>query len=311
MQFARLIYHLSVLGAAAGLACWGVLRLLVQALPGAFPPSVLDVLAATILGATVSGLAVAFGDKWSTGTMVPRWVFFAVLIGLAAGCTGGLLALLLKRGNGSMMVNRVLVWSVVGALIGFGLGMRSFTVNRARVVHAILGGLLGGTLGGLSFAGLAGRVPDVSDSLAYMLLGFGICCGVVSAPVLMRTATLSFLRSNDARAIHKLGRRRQWELQENDMYIIGSLAPRNNGSSYRPEVEIYLPDALVAERHAKLYSQSGQFYLARHENIMGSQGQRYYLEANGRPVIAPVSLHDGDNIIVGGTTMRLEMRQRS
>lgn len=311
MQFGRLIYHMSIAGCAAGLACWAIMRLLVQAAQGAFSPLWVDLLAGVILGAVLSGTAVGFGDKWSTGSVVPRWVLSAVGVGILCGLAGGGLAILLKRSvGGSMFVNRVLMWSVIGAMIGLGLGLRSLAVNRARVLHAVVGGLLGGTLGGISFAGLAGRIPDVSDSLAYVLLGFGICCGVVSAPVLMRTATLIFLRSNDPRAIHKLGRRRQWELQNNDLYVIGSLAPSHNESSYRPEVEIYLPDAMVAERHAKLYSQGRQFYLARHENIAGLQGQKYYLEVNGMPVKSPVAIHDGDTLVIGGTTMTIESRQR-
>src|ERR1035437_8033905 len=115
MQFGRLIYYMSVAGCAAGLACWAIMRLLVQAAPGAFSPFVLDLLAASILGGALSGTAVGFGDKWSTGSIVPRWVLTATAVGILSGLAGGMLALLLKRSvGGSMFVNRVLTWSVVG-----------------------------------------------------------------------------------------------------------------------------------------------------------------------------------------------------
>jgi hypothetical protein len=182
------------------------------------------------------------------------------------------------------------------------------SVNKVRVVHAFLGGFAGGAIGGVSFAGLAGLVPDVSDSLAYMLLGVGICAGVVSAPALLHTAVLHFIKSDDGRVLTKLGRRREWELLTHDLCILGSRPAKLHGSSYQPEVNVWLPDVTVADRHAKIYYDQDRFYVSRHEDI-SNQGNRYDLTVNDRPVHGAVPLEDGDTIGVGGTLLRIQFRR--
>lgn len=293
------------------MASWTIIRLVNILIPMPVASLWVDLAAGALLGAFLSGMAVAFSDKWTMGETVARPVFIAVLFGLVMGTVGALIGRNLPAGQGSgaLLLNRVLTWALFGALIGLGIGLRWLAVNKIRVAHAFLGGFTGGALGGLSFAGLAGLVPDVSDSLGYMLLGVGICAGVVAAPVLAHAAILHFIRSDDSRALMKLGRRRQWELQEHDYYIIGSRPPKLSGSSYRPEVNVWLPDATVADQHAKVYSDQGNFYVARHESISGPGGDRYFLALNDRPVAGARALKDGDTITVGGTILRIEFRR--
>ena len=48
---------------------------------------------AALLGALISGLTVAFADKWTSDKIVPNWVAVGALLGLMAGVLTGLLNL--------------------------------------------------------------------------------------------------------------------------------------------------------------------------------------------------------------------------
>ena len=171
---------------------------------------------------------------------------------------------------------------------------------------------MGGAIGGLLFAGLGNRIPDLSQAMGYVLTGVGICFGVTVAPILLRDGVLQFISSGDARAQSKFGRaQKEWELQEGDSYLIGSQSQSASMTRYRPEVEIFIPDASIAPRHATLISREGRFYLSRHPDAAGQRGlARYVLRVRGKTVARSEEIRDTDDILVGRTALRFVSRKR-
>jgi len=109
--------------------------------------------------------------------------------------------------------------------------------------------------------------------------------------------------SGDARVSSKIGGR-EWEIQDGDSFVIGSESADMSTTSYGRNVDIYLPDASVAPRHARLYGKSGRFYVTRHPDIMSEAGvRRFVLRLQGHSVTAPRELVDESLIILGRTTL--------
>jgi len=114
---------------------------------------VADLITATILGAFIGGLTVAFSDRWSGSRIMPRWVISGTVIGIVAGLLAGLAQIPITNnlGEKAPILTRLIAWMLAGSFIGCGLGLRWVQVNRARVAHAFAGGLLGGALGWINF----------------------------------------------------------------------------------------------------------------------------------------------------------------
>ena len=205
----------------------------------------------------------------------------------------------------------VLGWMLTGCLIGLGLGSRWLLVNRARVAHGTVGGMCGGFLGGLTFGTLSSLIPDISQALAFCLTGAGISFGIAFAPLLLRDAVLRFVSSGDPRAASKV-RKREWEIQDGDSYLVGSQNADLSKSRYGREIDIYLPDASVAPRHARIYGRDGRFFVVRHPDIMEDASlRRFLLRVQNRSVTTAVELHDENLILLGRTTlMFVAKRQR-
>jgi pSer/pThr/pTyr-binding forkhead associated (FHA) protein len=133
----------------------------------------------------------------------------------------------------------------------------------------------------------------------------GISFGITLAPILLRDGLIQFISSSDPRAQSKYGRsRKQWEVQDGDSYLIGSQIQSSSQTRYRPEIEIFIPDASIAPRHARLYGKEGRFYLARHTDAAGHSGlARYVLRVSGKTVTGFQELHDADDILIGRTAL--------
>jgi hypothetical protein len=200
---------------------------------------------------------------------------------------------------------------LAGSFIGLGLGLRWVNVNRARVAHAFAGGLIGGALGGLIFAGLAASVPDLSQAVGFVVVGLGICFGVTLAPILLRDGVLQFVSSGDATAQSKFGRtHKEWEIQQGDSYVIGSQGQDMSRSRYRPEVDIFIPDAGIAPLHAILLGKGGRFFVARHPAAADQAAMaRFQLRVRGKTVASSQELRDSDDILVGRTALRFVTRK--
>jgi hypothetical protein len=148
--------------------------------------------------------------------------------------------------------------------------------------------------------------------LSFVLTGVGISLGITLAPILLRDAVLEFVSSADPRAQGKFGKtRKQWELQDGDSYVVGSERESAAQTRYRPAVEIYIPDASIAPRHAKLYAKEGRFYIARHPDVGGQAGlARFLLRVRGKTIATSMELRDSDDILIGRTALVFSARAK-
>jgi hypothetical protein len=314
MSLYQSLYFMSLAGGMAGLAAWAVsviaAFMLAPVAPAARWP---DLIATTVLGASVGAMSVGFGDHWSGNRTQLRFVLAGFAVGSFAGFAASLLQIPIERNLAaqSPALTRELAWLLAGSFIGLGLGLRWLSVNRARPIHAFAGGLVGGGVGGALFTGLGGQAPDLSQAAGFVLTGAGICFGITLAPILLRDGLIQFVSSGDARAHSKYGQyRKEWGIQDGDSYVIGSQNQSMDATRYRPEIEIYVPDAAIAPRHALLFAKDGRFFLGRHQDISNTAGQaRYLLRVRGRAVLTTAELRDGDDIMVGRTAMRFLARK--
>lgn len=314
MSLYQTLYFMSLVGGLAGLLSWAVYAAAAAALPVQHERWISDLIAACLLGAFIGGMTVAFSDHWSGNRVLIRWIISGTLICAAAGAFAGLIQIPIAKEVGTKLptVTRLFVWMLAGSCIGSGLGLRWVHVNRLRLLHAWTGGLVGGALGGTIFAALGNRVPDFSQALGFVFVGVGICFGVTLAPILLRDGILQFVSSGDPRAQSKFGRgQKQWEVQQGDSYVIGSQSQEMTKTAYRREVQVFIPDAGIAPRHAILFGRDGCFYLARHPDAGGPGGlARFVTRVRGKTVTTSRELRDSDDILIGKTALRFITRKR-
>jgi hypothetical protein len=141
----------------------------------------------------------------------------------------------------------------------------------------------------------------------------GITLGVTLAPVLLRDGVLRFISSADPRAQNKYGSPQQeWVIQEGDRFVIGSQGSDKNMTLYARAVDIYIPDAMIAKRHAMLFAKSKRFYIQQHPENVGPQGQPLSpLQVNNVNVTSTTELRDGAEIILGQTLLQFASRKQS
>jgi len=314
MSLYQTLYYMSLVGGMAGLFSWATVTLILALVRSVGPSWTPDLIAATVLGGFIGGLTVAFTDRWSGGVSMPRWILSGALIGMVAGALAGAVQIPITGalGESAPVLTRVVAWMLAGSLIGLGVGLRWIAINRMRAVHAFAGGLLGGALGGLVFSLLGSQIPDLSPALSFVLTGVGICFGITLAPILLRDGALRFISSGDARAQSKFGHtNKEWEIADGDSYVIGSQSQNLSHTSYRPEVQIFIPDAAIAARHATLFAKDRRFYIARHPDAAGSSGlARFVLRVRNTTVESTHELRDNDDILVGRTALKFVTRKQ-
>jgi hypothetical protein len=310
MNMFQSLYFMLLVGGVAGLLAWALQGIVISLLPSGASPWLTVITATALLGGLIGGLTVRFDDKWSGNRIQARWIGAGFLIGLFAGALSGVFHLPIRRALASdNLLAVVLGWMLTGWFIGTAIGARWLLVNRARVAHGAIGGMCGGFLGGLIFGTMSNWIPDVSQALAFCLTGAGISFGIAFAPILLRDAAIRFVSSGDPRASSKV-RKREWEIQEGDSYMVGSQSADLNKSRYGREVDIYLPDASVAPRHARIYGKDGRFFVIRHPDIMAPADlRRFLLRVQNRSVTSATELHDQNLIVLGRTTLMFVARR--
>jgi hypothetical protein len=239
-------------------------------------------------------------------------MFVGTTMGILAGSVAGVLLIKIKAAlqETSPTISVILSWTIAFAFIGFGTGLRWVGSNRNRASHALMGGLIGGAFGGIVFASQFGGDPDVAKAMGLMLAGVGIAGGVTVAPVILRNGVVRLVNSGSA-AVRNRQINMEWELNEGGQYLIGNLNPRNSRSSMRSEVDIFILDEMVAERHAYIVSHRKRFYIEPHAEIKTVEGlPRLPLKVGTRDVSRPEELKDGDMITVGLTLLRFEARRK-
>ena len=311
MNLNQNVYFMSLVGGIAGLLCWGLTATISEIPAAAMSGWIIMTIETTIMGALIGGMTVGFADKWGGDRLLFRWVLMGVLLGTAAGAASGLINMPIQTnmqagaGVARVVAASIALWLITGALIGLVTGLRWAGVNPFRAVHAMLGGMIGGTIGGLVFYFLGHR-GEVFVALAYVLTGTGISLGVTLAPVLLRDGILQFISSGDPRAQNKYGSPRQeWLIQSGDRLIIGSQGADQSQTRFSRDVQIYIPDAMAAKRHAILYERKKHFFLQQHPDNVGQRGQPLSALQVGRAnVVGTVELRDGDDVLIGQTLLR-------
>jgi hypothetical protein len=83
-------------------------------------------------------------------------------------------------------------------------------------------------------------------------------------------------------------------------------------TAYRPDVQVYIPDASIAPRHAVLLGRDGRFFLARHPETGGQAGlARFILRVRGKTITASHELRDDDDILIGRTALKFISRDKN
>lgn len=308
MSLYQTLYYMSLAGGIAGLLSWGLTALAAATLLANRPAYLSDIVASSVLGLMIGLLTVGFSDKWSGNRVVGRYIAAGGAIGLVAGLAGGLLMIPITKNLSETLpfLARLLSWTLAGSFIGLGLGLRWVMANKMRVVHACLGGLVGGMVGGALFHVLGSRIPDLTQALGFVLIGVGICFGVTLAPILLRDGLLKFVSSGDGRAQAKFGRSgKEWELRQGDTFLVGAESLDMNKTAFAVGVQVFIPDAAIAPKHAIVFGKEGRFYVARHPDINNPAGlARYVLRVRGRTVTTSQELRAGDDVLIGRTAIK-------
>jgi hypothetical protein len=273
-SFQQTIWEMALIGALAGVICWFIWSLI--QIPVAVNVQYYDLIAFTLLGALLGGLSVGVNDRRLGDAIVPLWVLMGVVGGAIAGAAGGWVAGFIREAMiDSPMGADTLSWLISGALIGFGISLRWWQVNRSRVFNGLLGGMAGGVVGGLFYLLLANLIGgDNSQAIGMALTGLGITTFVSLAPILTRQGVLEFINSADAATQKRYKQsRKQWEIHSGEKYVIGRLSASQSTTMLSPELQIYIPDRLVEPRHAILISRDRSFYIEPHPSISISAGR--------------------------------------
>jgi hypothetical protein len=267
--FHQTVYYMALVGGIAGLACWGIVSWIpdLTTVGGAL----LDVINMAVLGGFIGGLTVGCHDYWLADRVVGRWILVGLSVGIVAGVIGGLIHSAMSQPplTGQLpLLSRALSWMIAGWLMGLGVSLRWVMINKARVLHGLIGGTFGGLLGGIAFWSLKGVSADISQLLGFALTGIGITCGVSLAPILVRQGVLEFVSSGDPSVLESYGRRHQrWEIDDDGKYVIGSLGASPPHPPLMPDTQIIIPDKLVAPRHAILICSTDRYYIEPHPEL--------------------------------------------
>lgn len=272
-SFQQNAYKTALVGGIAGLACWFLLSLITMS-DLALTPLSYDLTNFALLGGLIGGLLVGFSDYWLGGSIVARWALVGVALGAIAGGAGGLVAfytknvLLEKMWNGDLLGD-LIGWLIAGALIGTAISLRWLDSNKNRLLHGLFGGMFGGLLGGLAYVLLSELFSgDIAQALGLILTGAGITLGISLAPILLRQGVLEFINSRDPGVMKKYAQaRKQWELHEGGKYVIGSLGAAHTSTMFSPELNIFIPDQMVALRHAIIIARDRHYYLEPHPEL--------------------------------------------
>jgi hypothetical protein len=273
-SFQQTIWEMALIGALAGVICWFIWSLL--QIPLAIDVEYYDMIAFTLLGALIGGLSVGVNDRRLGDAIVPLWILIGVVGGAIAGAAGGWVARFIRAAMiDAGFAADVLSWLIAGALIGFGISLRWWKVNRSRVFNGLLGGMAGGVVGGLAYLLLANLIGGGnSQAIGMALAGLGITTFISLAPILTRQGMLEFVNSADAATQKRYKQsRKQWEIHNGEKYVIGRLSASQSTTMLSPELQIYIPDSLVEPRHAILLSRDRRFYIEPHPAITLNAGK--------------------------------------
>jgi len=245
-----------------------------------------DALAGVAIGGLIGFVLNAAGPyREGAWLKLARAATWGALAGAAGGAVGLVLGEVVIGVFQGGVVGRAFSWAVLGVGIGLSQGLADRSPQKLR--FGLIGGALGGAVGGLIFEVLRqgmGNRYDLSQGLGIAVLGAGLGGALALVEQALRRAWVQVYSGR----------------QEGRSYLLDHPVNRL-GLDERAEVGLF-GDALIARRHAEIQRQGAGFVLHDH-----AEPGRTLL--NGRAVVGPTPLNDGDQIVVGRT--RLVFRQRT
>lgn len=293
------LFYLMVFGAVGGLLAWLVNEPLTQ-----------DDITRTVdwgevarFGA-IAGLFIGAMIGLATGLSLGtgRHILRAVAIGALGGALGGWVGLTAGQILYGVfieglpiigqIIGRILGWSAFGALLGLSEGVIARSPKRMR--NGLLGGAIGGALGGALFDFLAltvgtafglalraeGEAGAPSRAVALTLIGAGIGLFIGLLELVTRSAWV--------RVLYGRNEGKDYPIDRDGAYI---------GRDELADVPLR-GDPQVAPRHAEIRMDNGSYVLV----------PLAPMRLNGQPVDAPVALHEGDMLQIGGFQLQFQLR---
>ena len=306
MSFRRFIYYCAVCGGAAAFVGWAL---------GKFPPLgagvLLDALKALCLGMLLGAVLAVVDSLWNFSRAQAPVAVMRVLVAGLAGCVAGFFGALVGSGLTyltNLSLFQVVGWTLTGLLIGASVGVFDLLASLTnghdargavkKVLHGLIGGAVGGLLGGvlyllflLQLGKLFGGKMDELDKLwTPSALGFvvlGLCIGLLIglAQVILKEAWLK---------VEKGFRPGRQLILSKEQVVIG------RGESC--DIGLF-GDRGVERTHARILRKGGRYLLTDADTPGGT-----YL--NGRRIEGPTPLRSGDEIGVGGSTIRFGERRK-
>ncbi len=215
----RTTYLAVAAGLSGAAAAWLLSQLLIDLGRVIDSYRILDIVVLALLGAGVGGFLLGFGAR-RQGQRVIVEAAIGAAIGALAAAAGGAIGLAVARipGLGSsregFLVARVVLWGLVGGLLGWGLGTRHATLDKGRPVDGAMFGFLGGAVAALIFS-LPGPT-SIWQLVAFLLVGSAVGFGTSR---LQRAAAVLW-RPGAARAANLI-HHREWELYPDRLATIG------------------------------------------------------------------------------------------
>jgi hypothetical protein len=239
------IYYTAVFGALGGLLGWWIM--------GSLPTGAWNVwVAYPIVGAGL-GLCIGACVAATDGALIKRSPRRALRDSIAGGVLGtlaGLVGLLLAEVSflafEGGLFGRALGWMALGGFIGLSDLLVSWRLNRA--LYGAVGGLAGGLLGGVLYEALTQAFLTQSDRAQVIVGGVGLVLLGACIGAFIPLARQAFSRG-ELRVLN--GDQAGLVREVSDIATIG----RYDGC------DVYLPDAAVAWRHARIRRTSHGFAL--------------------------------------------------
>lgn len=299
---AQAAYFLAVAGAAGGLLAWAVVALAAFFYLG--DPLIADFIALGVFGLLVCGIAGGVASYYSEGRVSPKRVAASAGLGITLAVAAGFLQIAVRNAIGfGSVADRVLAWMSIGAFTALAIAVVQCGRRQPeRLAVPFVCGLAGGAVGGVLMF-VSGNAPDILAPLAYMIAGISAAVASPLGTLTRGLGRLHFISSGDKRIHDKHTRlKSEWAFRDGQAGLIGGL--KNPVAPGSVDIPISLEDPEIASRHARIHAKHGRFILSRHTEIRSQAGlARFVLKANGETIPANYELADGDDILLGTTTL--------
>ncbi len=269
----KLLFYAAA-GGLGGLAAWGASEpfLGIRFVYGR--DMLLGALVGLFIGAFLASIEALSVGQWRQALRGIRFGAAFGAIGGAAGLLVGEFAFDLIGGfNG-----RILGWSVLGVVVGLGVGWA--TRSGARRRNGAIGGLVGGAIGGFFYQALTATFPQAfGRAIAIILIGalIGFFIGLVGE--LLKRGWLMVVRSQSRNAREG----REYPLVKNVTII---------GRAEESDIGLFGDQAVLAH-HAIIRHEGKDFFVSP---TGGGQ-----VLVNRQPVSGRYTLKSGDRVEIGGT----------